>query len=159
MLTFARVALAILIAGAAQSVLATEPLYDQFKYGKDAGFIFPAECCWVKKPPSPKLREIATTEQCSAIGAPTSELKYEGGKLWLTGLHRCSGTIPLKEVYPEFGEVALAEWLSGTFQGKLNWLCLNKQNRAVFALELTLVVDKGVVTSATEKRNDKSACN
>ncbi len=145
-----------------QSMSATEPLHDTLSYQGQTGNIFPEKCCWLKKPESKELRalEIKIMEQgrCSAIGGPVSQLKLEDKKLFLTGLYKCGGDIPLSDVYPAFTKPALAVWLSGTFHSNLKYLCHNKKGRMVFETEMTLVVEKGLVIKNTKKINDKSSC-
>jgi len=144
----------------ASNAFSTQPLIDDFIYGDREGIIFPTECCWMDLPKSQKLLELRIEGQnCSAMGGPVGKFKYANGRLWLTGLRRCGGSIELNSVFPELSNPALAVWLNGNFYAKLDWLCRNEQNLYVYKTELTLEVEKGVVISLIEKHYDKSTCN
>jgi hypothetical protein len=135
-------------------------MFDRLTVGDRTGILLPASCCWIALPASSRLRalRIAEARGCSAIGGPVGRFAYEGGKLWLTGLERCGGLMPLQEVYPELGERAVADWLSGTFHAKLDWLCSTGDRGSIFGSELTLTVEYGVVIDLVEKKFDKSSC-
>lgn len=147
---------ACLMAAAAS---ATEPLHDQYTDGARSGHIFPSNCCWVELPSNDKIWEIRRKEfGCSAIGGPVGKFKLEDGKLWLTGLMKCSGEIPLQTVYPEMKAPVLAEWLSGTFKTRLDYRCYTQQTQDLYAVTQELVVENGVVVSLKETEHDVSAC-
>ena len=137
---------------------ATEPLHDGLVYGDKTGPIFPTECCWLKLPDSPALTAMRRDENCSAIGGPVGEYRYQDGKLWLIELRRCGGTVPIREVFPDLPSPAVAVWLTGDYIAKLNWLCRDKENRGVYELELHLHVAQGNVVSVSEQRRDRSDC-
>jgi hypothetical protein len=95
---------------------------------------------------------------CSAIGGPVGRFKLEAGKLWLTGLRKCSGDVPLQAVYPDMTSPVVAEWLTGTFKTRLDFQCTVQGVQQVYAVAQELTVDKGVVQSLKETPNDTSAC-
>ena len=140
--------------------LATEPLHDQFRTGDQTGWIFPSGCCWVKLPPSELLDEMKRKEMagCSAIGGPVGKFELVDGKLWLTGLMKCSGDVRLHRVYPELDSPAFANWLSGTFKTRVDFLCYDKTVRPIYGLEQVLTVEQGVVTAITETKIDPATC-
>jgi hypothetical protein len=137
---------------------ATEPLSDRLIVGDRTGVLLPSKCCWVELPETERLRDIRRAESCSAIGGPVGQYKYEAGRLWLTELYRCGGPIPLAEVYPELKNPAVAVWLNGTYHAKLDWLCRNSEKGYIYRTELTLIVERGAVTSVNEENFDQSAC-
>jgi hypothetical protein len=137
---------------------ATEPLHDQYIVGALEGNIFPSKCCWMELPQSKRLTDMRMEEPCSAIGGPVGMFKLDGGRLWLTGLYKCSGRVDLHDIYPNLKSPALADWLSGTFSARLGFLCRDKNAQSVYSVEQVLIVEKGVVESLTETRNDISAC-
>ena len=144
---------------AAAPALATEPLHDQYTDGGRRGHIFPSACCWVDLPSNDKIREIRRKEiGCSAIGGPVGEFKREDGKLWLTGLMKCGGHVDLQTVFPDMPGPVVATWLSGTFRTRLDYLCYASDGKSVYAVGQELLVDKGVVVSEKEIRQDRSAC-
>lgn len=113
----ATLATALLAAGPSY---ATEPLHDQLTHGTSSGYIFPATCCWLDLPPSEALFALKRAERCSAIGGPVGSYRYQDDKLWLVELRRCSGAIPLNQVFPDLESPALAVWLSGDFTARLD---------------------------------------
>ncbi|MGO4476338.1 hypothetical protein AB4Z32_08770 [Massilia sp. 2TAF26] len=137
---------------------ATEPLIDQYADGARSGRIFPSSCCWVELPDNERIWKIRRKEfGCSAIGGPVGRFRLEDGKLWMTGLMKCSGDIPLQEIYPDMKSPAFAEWLSGTFKTVLDYRC-HAGSQSIYAVSQELVVEKGVVRSLKETANDLSAC-
>jgi hypothetical protein len=143
---------------AAGPVSATEPLIDQYADGARIGRIFPSSCCWVELPDNERIWKIRRKEfGCSAIGGPVGRFRLEDGKLWLTGLMKCGGDIPLQEIYPDMTSPALAEWLSGTFKTVLDYRC-HAGSQSIYAVSQELVVEKGVVRSLKETANDLGAC-
>jgi hypothetical protein len=139
---------------------ATEPLHDLLEFGTMKGVLLPSKCCWVDLPATKRLREVRMAEfgQCSAVGGVVGRFKYEDGKIWLVGLYKCGGSIPLKEIYPEFESPTLATWLNGTFEAKFDWLCEDKNGYYVYKSVIKLVVDEGRVSSFSETKYDKSSC-
>jgi hypothetical protein len=138
---------------------ATQPLLNQYTDGVRTGHIFPSGCCWVEIPSNERIKEIRRREiGCSAVGGPVGIFKLEAGKLWLTGLFKCSGEIPMQEVYPDMKSPAFAEWLTGSFRTRLDFQCVVRGGQEVYAVTQELTVDKGVVQSVKETRNDTSAC-
>ena len=142
-----------------QGAIATEPLHDKLIYQGHTGNIFSLKSSWLKKPKSKELTEIIRNMGfCSAIGGPVSKLKLENNKLYLTSLYKCGGDIELSEVYPKLTTPALATWLTGTYLVNLNYLCRNNKGRFVYRVELSLKVNKGIVSSIKTINNDKSTC-
>jgi hypothetical protein len=138
---------------------ATQPLFDQYTDGARTGHIFPSSCCWVELRDNERIWEIRRRETgCSAIGGPVGRFKLEAGKLWLTGLMKCSGDVPLQAVYPDMKSPVVAEWLTGTFKTRLDFQCTVQGVQQVYAVTQELTVDKGVVQSVKETPNDTSAC-
>lgn len=137
---------------------ATEPLHDGLVFQGKSGIIYPVKCCWMELPSSEALTAIRRKELCSAIGGPVGNFRLQDGKLWLTELSRCSGTIPLSQVFSDLANPAHAIWVTGAFVGKLNWLCLGNDDRSIFELELSLQIERGVVVSISEYHRDKSKC-
>lgn len=138
---------------------ATQPLFDQYTDGARTGHIFPSNCCWVELPANDKIWEVRRKESgCSAIGGPVGEFKLEDGKLWLTGLMKCSGKIALQTIYPEMTAPVLAEWLTGTFKTRLDYRCYTQKTQELYAATQELVVERGVVVSLKETQQDVSAC-
>ena len=141
------------------SALATEPLYDRLSYKGQAGPIYQPGTGWLSLPESERLQALKREERCSAIGGPLGTYKYDDSRLWITGLHRCSGEVALDQVYPEMVVPTLAVWLSGKLVAKLGGVVCTKPSGAwVFQTELALDVERGVVLSVSEKTNDASAC-
>jgi hypothetical protein len=139
--------------------LATEPLRDQLTVDSQTGQIFPEKCCWLELPDSELLRSARRSESCSAIGGPVGQFKLSEDKIWLTGLYKCGGGIPLKSVFPNLPDPAAAEWLSGKFIARVGYLCRNKVGAPVYKREISLVVQRGIVQSRDEKVNDDSSCS
>jgi hypothetical protein len=134
-------------------------LTDFYADGVRSGRIFPAPCCHVELPSNERIWEIRRRDfhNCSAVGGPVGMFRREGGKLWLTGLFKCSGEIPLKEMYPELDGPVVADWLTGTFKTALDSQC-HAGGQTIYAVAQELIVEKGVVKSVTETPGDVSAC-
>ena len=149
-------ALSVLAIGDAR---ATQPLFDQYTDGHRTGYIFPAECCYVELPDDRRIRKLRFQRMgsCSAVGGPVGVFRREGGKLWLTSMADCSGEIALKSLYTHLEGPVVATWLSGTFTAHLDQ-CYGEGLQPRYAVTYTLTVEKGVVTSVAEKRNDASDC-
>lgn len=137
---------------------ATEPLHDQLIIDSQSGQIFPEKCCWVDLPDSELLRSARLAERCSAIGGPIGQFKLAEDRIWLSGLYRCGGALPLKSFFPNLPDPALAEWLSGKFFARVDYLCRNQAGALVYRREINLVIQHGVVKSREEKVNDDSSC-
>jgi hypothetical protein len=138
---------------------ATEPMTDHYADGARSGRIFPSACCYVELPDNKRIWEIRKRDfhGCSAIGGPVGVFRLDDGKLWLTGLSKCSGDIPLKEIYPDLSGPLVAEWLTGTFRTVLEPRCWAR-GQTRYAVTQELVVEKGIVTSVKETPNDLTAC-
>jgi hypothetical protein len=143
----------------ATNAIATEPLYDRMTYKGQTGPIFQPGTGWLDLPDSDGLRVLRRESQCSAIGGPRGMYKYEDSKLWITGLHRCGGEVALDRAYPEMPVPSLAVWVSGKLVAKLGSVVCTKPSGAwVFHTEIALNVERGLITSLSEKANDASAC-
>jgi hypothetical protein len=152
------IVLLVLALMAAGGALATEPLVDQYADGARVGRIYPSDCCWVELRDNERIWQIRRKEfGCTALGGPVGRFRLEDGKLWLTGLMKCGGDIPLQEVYPDMKGPAVAEWLSGTFKTVLDYRCW-ANGQSVYAASQELVVEKGVVRSLKETAHDLGVC-
>ena len=98
-------------------------------------------------------------ENCSAIGGPVGRFRLAEGKVWLDGLYRCRGDIPLEEIYPEFDKPALATWLNGVFYAKNDSMCFVAGFGYVYRSTFRFVIENGVVTSLQRQENDEEMCN
>lgn len=138
---------------------ATQPLFDQYTDGQRSGYIFPAECCYLELPDDRRIRDLRRQRMgsCSAAGGPVGVFRREGGKLWLTSLAECTGPIPLKTLYADLEGPVVAKWLSGTFTAHLDH-CYGAGLQSRYAVTHTLEIEKGVVKSVAETRNDVSDC-
>jgi hypothetical protein len=138
---------------------ATEPMTDHYSDGARSGRIFPSACCYVELPDNKRIWEIRKRDfhTCSAIGGPVGGFRLEAGKLWLTALFKCSGELPLKEIYPDMAGPVVAEWLTGTFRTVLEPRCY-ASGQTRYAVSQELIVEQGVVRSLRETPNDITAC-
>ena len=152
------VALAIAL-GIPASCSATEPLHDiLFIDGHDGPF-FPEKCCWVDLPRTEKLIAARRQENCSAIGGPVGRFRIADGKVWLVGLRRCGGDMPLKEIFPELGNPAFAKWLNGAFRAEVNHMCLSPFSfGSLYRTTFRLEIKDGVVTDMQRQENDEADC-
>ena len=137
---------------------ATLPLFDKVVIDGKSGNIFPEKCCWMPLPKTEKLIQARRAENCSAIGGPVGVFEVADGKLWLTGLSKCAGPLPLKNIYPELRSPAPATWLSGRFTAYTDYQCTSSSSEPVFRTKTVLVVDAGSVASATSEQIDASQC-
>ena len=107
----------LLLAGLALLALpashASEPLSDRVQIDGLEGPLHDAERGWVALPRSERLRAIALTDRCSAIGGPRGKFKVAQGRLWLYGFNRCGGDLSLSEIYPGSRAPILANWVTG----------------------------------------------
>lgn len=149
---------ALLLAGA-PAAWATEPLHDRIWYHNRAGIVYQPGKGAIALPPSDRRRELAIAESCSAVGGPRGVYKYINGKIWLVGLHRCRGAIPLHQVYPGMLTPPVAHWINGDLVAKVgNILCTSASGALVFENEVSFTVDKGSVTSVVEKIHGAQSC-
>jgi hypothetical protein len=138
--------------------MATRPLMDQIVVGDERGEIVPDKCCWVELPRTPLLVEARLAEQCSAIGGPVGTFALIDNKLWLEGLLRCGGDIPLQQIYPEATGPIMASWLNGNYVLKLTPLCYASGGQDVHRRVLEINVVDGGVTVIKETLADTTAC-
>jgi len=126
--------------------------------GQD-GQIFPEKCCLIELPKSEGLSAARNIENCSAIGGPVGRFRIADGKIWLVGLFRCAGDIPLEDIYPEMENPAHATWLSGVFYAAINFMC-RKPNSfgSLYRTTFRLEIEKGVISNMQRKENDEAAC-
>ncbi len=138
---------------------ATEPLQDRIWYHTRAGTAHHPGKGAIALPPSERLRAMAVAESCSAVGGPRGVYKYMSGKLWLVGLHRCSGGIGLGDVYPGMRTPPVAIWVSGVVVARLDpTLCISTAGMPVAQMEVTLKVRRGIVEAIIEKAGDVRSC-
>lgn len=143
----------------ARPAAATEPLSDRVWYQSRAGTIHYPGKGPLALPPSDRLRTMTLAESCSAVGGPRGVYKYMKGRLWLVGLHRCSGAMGLREVYPGMLTPPVATWVSGVVLARLGRpLCNSPEGRPVAETEVTMRVANGLVESLVEKPGNTSAC-
>jgi len=150
-----------LFLGASAICSATEPLVDLLTVDGQQGPFFPDKCCWVDLPRTERLRAAKMAEMCSAIGGPVGNFRLADGKIWLDGLRRCGGNMPLEEVYPELDQPAFASWLNGMFTAKSGFVCHSRHNGFLeyfYRTTLRLRVENGVVTNLQRQENDLVAC-
>lgn len=146
-----------LVAGAAS---ATEPLQDRIWYQSRAGTIQQPGKGPLALPPSDRLRAMAMAESCSsAVGGPRGVYRVMKGKLWLVGLHRCSGAVGLRDVYPAMLTPPVAKWVSGVVLARLGrLLCTSPDGWPIMETEVTMTLEKGIVVSLVERAGDTSVC-
>lgn len=139
-------------------ISATQPLADTLLVGNELGPIHPEKCCWLELPRTERLFAAKRAEACSAIGGPVGRFELVDQKIWLVGLSRCSGDMPLEQVYPEFGDRVHADWLSGVFFARFSPMCTTPDGQEVHRTVLRLEVDSGVVSSMQRSELDDSLC-
>ena len=138
---------------------ATQPLQDHIWYQSRAGTMYQAGKGAIALPPSVQLRAMTIGESCSAIGGPRGVYRYVDGKLWLAGLHRCSGGIGLSEVYPGMLTPPLADWISGVLVARLGKvLCVSSAGVQIPEFEVHMQVTNGIVYAVEEKAGDARSC-
>jgi hypothetical protein len=71
---------------------------------------------------------------------------------------KCSGHVDLQAIYPDMKAPVMAEWLTGTFRTRLDYRCHTQKEQDVYAVTQELVVEKGIVVSLKETRQDLSVC-
>lgn len=153
-----RFSMASLLLALAPATHATQPLADTLVVGKDRGPIHPQNCCWLELPKTQRLVAAKRSEACTAIGGPVGRFELIGRQIWLVGLHRCSGEVPLEQIYPEMGRRTHAAWLNGVFFAKLHPLCFTSDGQPVYRTVLRLNVESGVATTLQRTELDESAC-
>jgi hypothetical protein len=134
---------------------ATPPLMDRVQYENETTTLWEQVKPWPDLPRSEKLQELRRSERCSAIGGPRGIWHIVDSRLWLTGLFRCGGDVPLESVYGGTGEPIFAEWITATMlthRGRR--LCGSSYGRTVYEKTLTMKVEKGVVKEVTEVSNE-----
>ncbi len=150
---------AILLCGTASRALATEPLQDRIWYHSRAGTVHQSGKGALALPPSAKLRAMTSAETCSATGGPRGVYRYSNGKIWLVGLHRCSGGVGLHEVYPDVRNPPVASWLNGVLVARLGkLLCKAASGAPVHEIEVQIKVTKGAVDSVAEALGSTRMC-
>lgn len=139
---------------------ATEPLAAIIHIDGEEGAFYPDECCWVEIPRNERLRAAARAESCSALGGPVGRFQLWEDHVWLVGLYRCGGDMPLEEIYPEMEGPTLASWLTGRFTARFDrgscggdgWL------KPVFFTTHHLVIEQGRVVSVETETLDPANC-
>ena len=142
----------------APSLAATPPLTDTLTIGDERGPIHPEKCCWLELPKTERLITAKRAESCSAIGAPVGRFELVDQKIWLIGLSRCGGDLPLDQIFPEFGDRVQADWLNGVFFAKFTPMCLTKDGKEAYRTVLRLEVDSGLVSNMQRNELDESVC-
>ena len=153
-----RFGLLLFLLAVAYPSAATRPLIDRIVVGDESGEIFPEKCCWVDLPKTENLTAAKRAERCSAIGGPVGRFELVDEKIWLVGLLRCGGELPLSYVYPEMPDRVPATWLSGTYFVKLSPRCFGANGAEKNRKHMTLQVDAGIA-SIKEQRIDESECD
>ncbi len=155
---FLRFGLLFLLSAATFPSEATRPLIDTIVVGEESGEILPEECCWVKLPKTESLTAAKLAESCSAIGGPVGRFELIGEQIWLVGLLRCGGEMPLSYVYPDMPARVPATWLNGTYFVNLSPRCFGPMGAEKNRKHLTLRVAAGVA-SIQAQRIDESECS
>lgn len=150
---------AALSLGLLHAAMATEPLLDTIEIGNEHGLFMPEQCCWIKLPDTPRLREAKRAQRCTAVGGPVGRFRLEGDRLLLVGLRVCSGDIPLHAVYPDLAGPTPASWLNGTFHVLVNRTCTSGKGVDSHRDTMTLSVKDGIVTTMSRKRDKDAQCN
>lgn len=133
---------------------ATKPLMDLIEYDGRATIVWPDDKPWLDLPRNERLAELQRGQRCSAIGGPRAKWRLADDQLWLVGLFKCGGDIPLESVYGGNGEPILATWITGnliTHKGKL--LCRDFFGVGVFETTIVLRIENGVLKQAIESSN------
>src|SRR5690554_2279514 len=152
-----RFGLLILLLAITYPSAATRPLIDTIVVGEESGEIFPEECCWVELPKTEGLAAAKRSERCSAIGGPVVRFELVEEQMWLVGLRRCGGDLPLSYVYPEMPDRVLATWLSGRYFVRLSPRCFGANGAEKSRRHLTLKIDAGIA-SIEAQQIDESEC-
>lgn len=145
--------LTLIVSSASQ---ATTPLRDSIEYDGRVAVVWTEIHPWLELPENDKLIEMQRQERCTAIGGPRGNWRLENGRLWLTGLFRCAGPVPLDVIYEGRGEPIFADWISGrllTNRGKI--LC-RRPFDVLTESTLALDVVKGIVVGVTDISNAKN---
>lgn len=153
-----RVAFFSLTLGFAALCPATEPLTDVLIVGNDSGPFWPEKCCWIDLPKTERLVEARRAEECSALGGPVGRFQLEDNKIWLVGLRRCRGDVPLHDIYPELDNPSQATWLNGVLFAKIAPMCITQHGERLYRTTLRLEVKKGVVTHLQREEHAEAAC-
>ena len=112
---------------------------------------------WLELIENEKTREIRLSEHCSAIGGPSGRWRVQDGRLWLVGLLRCGGNVPLESVYGGSGDPIFAEWINTQVvieRGKT--LCLpDIYDRSPSIQEFKIVIkfERGLVSEVKRRSN------
>lgn len=136
---------------------ATRPLIDTIIVDGESGEIFPEKCCWLKLPKTDSLAAAKRAESCSAIGGPVGRFELVDEQIWLIGLLRCGGEMPLSYVYPDMPDRILATWLNGTYFVNLSPRCFGSMGAEKNRRHLTLRVEAGIASIEAQKI-DESDC-
>jgi hypothetical protein len=151
--------LAALMWTAAAPARATEPLPDRIWYQSRAGIVFQPGKGAIALPASDTLRAMMLAESCSAMGGPRGVYRYMSGKVWLVGLHRCGGSLGLRDVYPAMLTPPVADWINGVLVARLGkLLCTSAAGVPVPEIEVRFVVENGIVNALEEKTGDLQSC-
>lgn len=155
---FRRILVAMMMCGLYATSKASDPLTDMLAVDERIGVFKPEKGYWVGLPRTERLRALARAQMCTAIGGPVGQFRLREDEIWLVGLYKCGGDVPLQEVYPDAQGPFMAEWLTGTFFVHLDHLCRTVNGENLFGTTLKLELLKGVVQKTEVENQDKSAC-
>ena len=144
---------AVVLLLASLSCYATRPLMDSINYDGRSTIVWSDDRPWLDLPENEKFTELRRTQRCSAIGGPRAKWRLEDNRLWLVGLFKCGGDIPLENVYGN-SESILATWITGnllTHKGKL--LCREFYGVGIYETTIVLRIKNGILMGVTEKSN------
>lgn len=140
------------------SVFATPPLMDSLEFQSETSSVRVSgeQGLWLPLPHSPKLQEMRRTENCSAVGGPVGTWRIAENRLWLTGLYRCGGDVALSTVYGKSDEPLFAYWVTAELLSNRGTVLCGTPGfgDVVWERKLTIKVEKGLVTLATETSNE-----
>nr|WP_158382955.1 hypothetical protein [Comamonas testosteroni] len=144
---------------ASVSALATPPLFDQIEISAQKGRLHHNAQGWMSLPESETLRSMRIAERCSAMGGPRGKFSVADGSLWLTGVYRCGGDIPLSAVYPQSASHLLADWVTGDLTAELGKvICQSRDGFPIFERIASLSVQAGRVTQLSYQESGVEQC-
>ena len=126
---------------------------DSIEYDKRITIVWPDDKPWLDLPVNEKFTELRRTQRCSAIGGPRAKWRLEDNRLWLVGLFKCGGDVPLENVYGN-PQPILAAWITGnllTHKGRL--LCRESYGVGLYETTIVLRIENGILMGVTENSN------
>ena len=97
-------------------------------------------------------------EGCSVVGGPVGVFRREGNTLYLTELDSCSGKLSLSEIYGVSEGEIIADWVSGIYIGKFNYLCEKPTGQYVFERVSRYVIEQGLFKNTNSSFHDRNEC-